>query len=95
MISSAYSKGFGVTLSNFGMFFTNKLELKGYHVVDYMARMGEGVVALSEAATSGKLKIEGAETIVDLRGKFEDVPKVWTGLFEGTNIGKLITKVAD
>lgn len=77
------------------MIVTNKLELKGYSVMDYVPRMGESVMALVEAAKTGKLHVEGAETIVDLRGKFEDVPKVWDGLFEGKNTGKLITKVAD
>lgn len=94
-LPSAYTSGYGVNLTNYGMIVTNKLELKGYSVVDYVSRMGEGVMALVEAAKTGKLHVEGAETIVDLRGKFEDVPKVWDGLFEGKNTGKLITKVAD
>ena len=44
---------------------------------------------------TGKLEVNGAEVVVDLRGKFEEVPKVWERLFTGANKGKLVTKLAD
>ena len=49
---------------------------------------------LALAVTSGKLKVDGAEMIVDVEGKLEEIPRIWNWLFEGKNTGKLITKVS-
>lgn len=82
-------------LRNYGALLLNRLILKGYTVMDFVPRFPEADKALRDAIAKSKLVVEGAETLVDLRGKFQDVPRVWKGLFEGANTGKLITKLAD
>jgi NADPH-dependent curcumin reductase CurA len=59
----------------------------------YIPREGEAIAALTKAIQEDKLKLAGAETIVDTKGNIEEIPKVYVGLFEGINTGKLITKV--
>ena len=82
-------------MKNDGLILLNRLTLKGYTVLDYISRFPEAYKSLREAVVTGKLEVKGAETVVDLRGKFEEIPKVWKGLFTGANTGKLITKLAD
>ena len=44
------------------------------------------------AYKEGKIRVDDAnETVVET--SFEDVPKTWMGLFEGSNTGKLVTKL--
>ena len=83
------------TLKNFAMIIMNSLELKGFTMMEYMDRVEEGGKALADAVLSGKFVAGNAETVVDLRGKLEEVPKVWHGMFEGKNTGKWIIKLAD
>ena len=33
--------------------------------------------------------------VVDVGGKVEELPRVWSGLYRGSNTGKLLTKLAD
>jgi NADPH-dependent curcumin reductase CurA len=47
---------------------------------------------LRKAYNEGKLKNTGGETIVKA-GSLEDVPKIWYRLFQGKNIGKLLTEL--
>lgn len=83
-------------ISNYGLVLMNRLRIQGFSVIDHVAQFEESTKALADAVSSGsgKLVVEGAETVVDVSGKFEEIPKVWTGLFEGANTGKLITKLA-
>ena len=74
---------------------TGRLSIVGFSFMDYMDRLDETVTALSSAAASGKLILEGAETVVDIQGHLEEIPAVWAGLFTGANTGKLVTKIAD
>jgi NADPH-dependent curcumin reductase CurA len=80
-------------LKNYLTLIMNRLHLIGFTMMDYLDRMDEATSALTKAIEEGKLKIDGAETIVDVKGNIEDIPKVWVGLFEGTNKGKLVTKI--
>ncbi|KAK5083744.1 quinone oxidoreductase [Lithohypha guttulata] len=68
------------------------LPMKNYfNVINYLDRAVETVGKLIGALKEGKIKIgEENETVVDT--KFEDVPKTWLRLFEGSNQGKLVTK---
>lgn len=77
------------------MILFNSLEMKGFSMMDYMGRLEEGGKALADAILAGQFVAGNAETVVDLRGKFEEVPKTWHGLFEGKNTGKLIIKISD
>lgn len=62
-------------------------------MLEYFSRIEEGGKALTDAVMAD---IAGtAETVVDLRGKFEDIPKTWHGIFEGKSTGKMITRISD
>ena len=78
---------------NYMSLIMNRLNLNGFTMMDYLDRMDEATAALSKALEEGKLVVDGAETVVDVKGNIEEIPKVWMGLFEGSNKGKLITKV--
>ncbi|KAL5511193.1 QOR1_1 [Sanghuangporus vaninii] len=57
-----------------------RIAVIGFSIVDYADRLAEVERALSGAVVEGKLILDGAET---------------TGLFSGSNTGKLITKLED
>ena len=72
----------------------NRLEIKGFVVMDFMAqgKAPEAVWEMVKALKEGKIKVgDESETVVET--KFEDVPKTWMMLFEGGNTGKLVTKL--
>lgn len=64
--------------------------MKGFTVGNYADQFEEGSKALAAWLQEGKLKYE--ETIV--KG-FDKTPDAFLGLFKGTNVGKLLVKVAD
>jgi len=66
-----------------------KLEIRGFIVLDFMAKFQQAREVLFKSLEAGKLRVEGGEHIV--QAGFEDVPKTWILLFEGSNTGKLIT----
>ncbi|MDP5272923.1 NADP-dependent oxidoreductase [Chengkuizengella axinellae] len=68
----------------------NRALMKGFLVSDYANRFPEGIKQLAAWIMAGKLKYE--ETIID---GFENTPEAFLGLFKGTNLGKLLVKVAD
>ena len=94
-VSPGYGDKKGMAaVSNYGLVLMNRLRIQGFSVIDHVAQFEESTKALADAVKSGKLIVEGAETVVDVSGRFEEIPKVWTGLFEGANTGKLISKLA-
>ncbi|KAL5115365.1 quinone oxidoreductase [Pleosporales sp. CAS-2024a] len=79
-------------LKNWFEVITNRLEIKGFIVLDAMAagKAPAWLAELAKAAKQGKIQMgEDTETVVPT--KFDHVPKTWTMLFEGGNQGKLIT----
>ena len=81
-------------LRNWHEIITNRLEIKGFIVLDFVAsgKAGEATVEMVKACKEGKITVdESLETVVDT--EFEDVPKIWMMLFEGGNTGKLVTKL--
>lgn len=92
---SAVDKGLSTTLRNYGLILLHRVELKGFSMMDYFGRLEEGGKALAAAVMGGELVAGNAETVVDLSGKFEDIPKTWHGIFEGVNTGKLVIKLSD
>jgi len=68
----------------------NRAMMKGFIIIDYMARFADGFRELSQWFAEGKLK--NVETIVE---GFQNTPKAFLGLFTGANLGKQIVKVAD
>ncbi|KAF8584641.1 NAD(P)-binding protein [Ramaria rubella] len=89
---STYNDLTNLKLQHYFELITNRLELKGFVVTDYLTRP-EGSQALISALKEGKLVI-GGETIVEVSG-IEEIPKVWYRLFEGRNQGKLLTKLPE
>jgi NADPH-dependent curcumin reductase CurA len=59
---------------------------------DYMHLAEEATAVLTQAAEEGKLNVQETETL--LQKPFEDLPTVWSSLFEGTNSGKIIVQIA-
>lgn len=89
-----YNKEEKTGLKNWFEVVFQRLQINGFIVTDFI-ESGEGAKAVAEMAQAykeGKIKLDGSnETVVD--AKFEDVPKTWTGLFSGSNQGKLVTKL--
>ncbi len=89
-----YNKSDPTGLKNWHEIISNRIEIKGFIIFDFLAQ-GKGPQAVGElvqAWKEGKIQVgEANETVVET--KFEDVPKTWMSLFEGSNTGKLVTKL--
>ncbi|KAK4895636.1 quinone oxidoreductase [Elasticomyces elasticus] len=68
-----------------------RLQIKGFIVMDYLKDAPKATEILKNMHKEGKLEIEGGEHVVET--KFEDIPKTWLLLFNGSNQGKLITQL--
>ena len=91
---SNYNTSRPTGLRNWHEIISNRLEIKGFIILDYLAsgKAGEGTAELVKACKEGKVTVDDSmETVVE--AKFEDVPKTWMILFEGGNTGKLVTKL--
>lgn len=73
-----------------GKFITTSSMMKGFTLGNYASDFQTGAIELGKWLQQGKLKYE--ETIVD---GFENTPQAFLGLFEGTNLGKQLVKVAE
>lgn len=62
--------------------------IKGFIVSDYQSRFAEGAAQLGNWAQEGKL--HAMETVLN---GFDQLPKAFLGLFDGSNTGKMIVKV--
>ena len=71
-----------------------RLEIRGFIILDFLAQ-GKGPQAikeLREALKEGKITVgDQNETVV--KTEFEGIPETWMKLFEGGNMGKLVTKL--
>ena len=81
-------------LNNYSSMLVKRISLIPYTLMDFIDRLPEADEQLTLAVTSGKIKVDGTEMIIDAQGKLEEVPRIWNWLFEGKNTGKLITKLA-
>lgn len=89
-----YNKSDKDGLKNWFEVISNRIQIRGFIVFDFMPRAPAAIGELVQAYKEGKITLgDENETVVDT--KFEDVPKTWMGLFEGRNTGKLVTKVVD
>lgn len=89
---SGYNSTEPTTLSNWFEVITNRIQVRGFIVLDYMHKAQEAIGKIIEAAAQGKINIaDDMETVVET--EFDGVPKVFTKLFEGGNRGKLVTKL--
>lgn len=69
-----------------------RLRAQGFIVLDYADQFSRAIELFNKSVKEGKLIIdENSETVV--KTPFEDVPKTWMKLFEGSNQGKLVTQL--
>lgn len=90
---SGYNSSDAYGIKNWNEVIFNRIEIKGFIVLDAGAQSGRIVGDLVQAYKDGKLKI-GAENETVVSTKFEGVPETWMKLFSGANTGKLVTKIA-
>jgi NADPH-dependent curcumin reductase CurA len=69
-----------------------RIQIRGFIVTDYLSKRGKVLDIFRKAIEDGKLDI-GAESEQVVPARFEDIPKVWIKLFEGSNLGKLVTAI--
>jgi NADPH-dependent curcumin reductase CurA len=69
---------------------TKRLRVEGFIILDYAPRFLEAIMQLASWMAEGKL--QHRDTMVD---GLERAPEAINMLFDGTNVGKLIVKVAD
>jgi NADPH-dependent curcumin reductase CurA len=89
-----YNKGEKTGLKNWSRVITQRLNIKGFIVSDYLGdgRLPQLLDALTQAAQAGKIRVgTESETVVDT--EFEDIPKTWIRLFDGSNTGKLVSRI--
>jgi NADPH-dependent curcumin reductase CurA len=67
-----------------------RITVRGFIILDFQSRFGEGVAQLMQWVMEGKLR--GQETVVD---GLENAPMALNRLFDGDKMGKLMIKVAD
>lgn len=65
-----------------------RITIQGFLVFDYDSRQDEFLNQTQKWLNEGKIKYR--ETIQE---GFEKLPEIFTGLFTGVNIGKLVCKV--
>lgn len=89
---SDYNSSSPTGLRNWFEIIMMRIEIKGLIIFDFAPKIPEATKELIQAYKDGKIKIgDENETIVDT--KFEDIPQTWMMLFDGSNTGKLVTKV--
>ena len=71
-----------------GNLLINRVMLKGFIILDYFPRFGEGIRDLSQWVSEGKIKSE--QTVVE---GFEELPRALNMLFAGENTGKLVVHI--
>lgn len=89
---SSYNTEEPMQLRNWFEIVNKRLTLQGFILLDFAEKLPGAVAELMEAATSGKILLDGAsETVVEVG--IEEVPAVWLRLYSGLNQGKLVTKL--
>ncbi|MFQ5698921.1 MAG: NADP-dependent oxidoreductase [Myxococcota bacterium] len=76
--------------SNYLALVVQRARMEGFIVIDYLARMDEGVSALSEWVRSGQIAHRE-----DVQHGLENAPQTFLRLFEGKNLGKQLLQVAE
>ncbi len=76
--------------ANYISLLTKRSRMQGFIVTDFLPRFDEAITQLAQWKMEGKLKHR--EDVVD---GLENAPKAIHKLFDGSNKGKLIVKVAD
>lgn len=92
-ISNYNSSGDAITgLKNWFEVVSMRIEIKGFIVLDFADKWAEGLEIFKKGIADGKLTVgDEGEHIVE--ANFDEIPKVWMGLFSGENQGKLLTHI--
>jgi NADPH-dependent curcumin reductase CurA len=77
-------------LRNFRNLLVQRARLQGFIVLDHFDRMPEAAADLLGWMQDGKLQV--LETVID---GFEELPNAINMLFDGTNLGKLLVRIAE
>jgi len=77
-------------LGDFELILMRRLTVRGFIILDYAPRFGEGVRQLMQWVAEGKIKHH--ETIVD---GLENAPAALNRLFDGDKLGKLLIRVTE
>lgn len=90
-----YTKSF---VKNWGQIITNRLNVKGFIILDYTKDFSKGVKDILRWIQEGKIKVsEDTFTLIDLgkeKDGFKKIPQAWGVLFSDTKgPGKLLTKL--
>jgi NADPH-dependent curcumin reductase CurA len=88
---SAYNDWSKCAFPNWMEVIANRLTITGFIVFDFIDEYPTAVEKLAKAVTDGTFVVEGSETVREV--SFDEIPKVWRGLFTGANTGKLVTKI--
>ncbi len=75
---------------DFSLLLMKRLTVRGFIILDYAPRFGEGVMQLMQWLMAGKLAHR--ETVVD---GLENAPEALNRLFDGDKMGKLMVRVAE
>jgi NADPH-dependent curcumin reductase CurA len=86
---SGYNDG-ETSPGDFTLMLMKRMTVRGFIILDYAPRFGEGIMQLMQWLMDGKLKHR--ETIVD---GLENAPDALNRLFDGDKMGKLMIKVAE
>ena len=71
-----------------GMLLVNSALMQGFIVNDFEADFPTAIGQLTQWYTEGKIK--NKETVIE---GFENIPQAFLGLFDGSNIGKMMVKI--
>ena len=66
-----------------------RLSVKGFILLDYIARAEEAITDLSQWVAAGEIVVEE-----DIQDGFENTPATFLRLFEGKNLGKQLLRIA-
>jgi NADPH-dependent curcumin reductase len=75
---------------NYMNLLVKRARMEGFVVFDYLPRAEEAISALVRWVGEGKLRVDE-----DVREGLESAPSALVSLFDGTNTGKLLVKIAD
>jgi NADPH-dependent curcumin reductase CurA len=79
-------------LKNWFEVISMRIQIRGFIVTDYLSKRAEVLDIFRKAIEDRRLNIN-AESEQVVPAKFDEIPKVWMKLFEGSNTGKLVTAV--
>ena len=90
---SAYNDDGVVQLKNYFQIIALRLALRGFSVHDFANDEVKREEFMQAMLGSDILTADGGLQDTIASGRFEDIPRIWLRLFEGSNQGKLITKL--